>query len=279
VGRPLQDLEVSYRPVELRSRIEEAYAQRHPIAAGEVDWPSPAGEERTFEVQVIPLVGQPGDVVGAGVSFIDVTRYRDLRGSLEEARRQAETAYEELQSTVEELETTNEELQSTNEELETTNEELQSTNEELETMNEELQSTNEELEAINDELRLRTDELNSTNTLMEAILTGVELAVIVVNRELQVQVWNHLAEDLWGLRQDEVKGHHFLNLDTGLPVDQLSKPLRDCLTGKSSSVEVTLPATNRRGRAIEVRVQCTPLLGANDNIDGVILVQEPVEAS
>ena len=28
VGRPLQDLELSYRPVELRSRIEQAYAER-----------------------------------------------------------------------------------------------------------------------------------------------------------------------------------------------------------------------------------------------------------
>ena len=77
------------------------------------------------------------------------------RSELDRSRRELETAYEELQSTIEELETTNEELQSTNEELETTNEELQSTNEELETMNEELQSTNEELETMNDELRER----------------------------------------------------------------------------------------------------------------------------
>ena len=105
-----------------------------------------------------------GAAVGARVTFVDITRYKRLQRRLERSKRELETAYEELQSTVEELETTNEELQSTNEELETTNEELQSTNEELETMNEELQSTNEELETINDELdaaheRAQPDEL------------------------------------------------------------------------------------------------------------------------
>ena len=144
-------------------------------------------------------------------------------------------------------------------------------------MNEELQSTNEELEAINDELRLRTDELNSTNILMEAILTGVDLAVIVLNRDVQVQVWNHAAEDLWGLRQDEVKGQQFLNLDSGLPVDRLSKPIRDCLAGKSSSAELTFMALNRRGREFECRVHCTPLHGLNGDIGGVIVLQEAVD--
>ena len=31
IGRPLQDLEISYRPVELRSLIEQAYAERRAV--------------------------------------------------------------------------------------------------------------------------------------------------------------------------------------------------------------------------------------------------------
>ena len=151
--------------------------------------------------------------------FHDVTDARRLQDELEHANRQLETAYEELQSTNEELETTNEELQSTVEELETTNEELQSTNEELETMNEELQSTNDELQTINDELRERTAELDDANAFLEAILTSLRAGVAVVDRDLQVQVWNQRAEDLWGLRRDEAVGQHFLNLDIGLPTD------------------------------------------------------------
>ena len=119
---------------------------------------------------------------------------------VETANRQLELAYEELQSTNEELETTNEELQSTVEELETTNEELQSTNEELETMNEELQSTNDELQSTNDELRDRTTEITDLNAFMESILGSLEAAVIVLDRDLAVQVWTRQAHELWGLR-------------------------------------------------------------------------------
>src|SRR5438045_483180 len=39
VGRPVQDLEISYRPLELRSRIEQAYRERAPIMARNVEWP------------------------------------------------------------------------------------------------------------------------------------------------------------------------------------------------------------------------------------------------
>jgi two-component system CheB/CheR fusion protein len=133
VGRPLQDLELSYRPVELRSLIEQVHSDRRPLTTKEIEWRPTEDDLRFLDVQVSPLTSPAGEYVGVSVTFTDVTRYRSLHDDLERARRDLETAYEELQSTVEELETTNEELQSTNEELETTNEELQSTNEELET--------------------------------------------------------------------------------------------------------------------------------------------------
>ena len=169
----------------------------------------------------MPLVSTKARVVGVGSSFVDVTRYKRLEEAYEASKSEVDTAYEELQSTVEEMETTNEELQSTNEELETTNEELHSTNEELQTMNEELTSTNEELETINDELNQRTDELHQTNVFLESILRSLDAAVIVVDREMRVTAWNDGAHELWGLAADEVQGEHFLNLDIGLPVEEL----------------------------------------------------------
>src|SRR5207245_2532165 len=107
----------------------------------------------------------------------------------------------------------------------------QSTNEELETMNEELQSTNEELETTNTELRMRSDELNTANAFLGSILTGLEVGVVVVDPKLQVLAWNHRAEDMWGLRSDEVQGRHFMNLDIGLPVEKLLQPVRAVLAG------------------------------------------------
>ncbi|HEX7239456.1 MAG TPA: PAS domain-containing protein, partial [Longimicrobiaceae bacterium] len=170
--------------------------------------------------------------------------------------------------------TTNEELQSTIEELETTNEELQSTNEELETMNEELQSTNEELETLNEELERRTAELNELNAYMSSILTSLHVAVVVVDREMGVRVWNRQAEELWGLRADEVTGQAFLNLDIGLPVERLKAAVRAILDGRSEAGETVLECVNRRGRGMPCRVTSTPLLGPDREVRGAVLLME-----
>jgi two-component system, chemotaxis family, CheB/CheR fusion protein len=274
LGSPIQDLEVSYRPVELRSRIQQAYAERHPVWIHDVEWPS-EGQGRVLDVQVAPVTSPTGETVGASITFADVTRFNRLREEAAVSKRQLETAYEELQSTVEELETTNEELQSTNEELETTNEELQSTNEELETMNEELQSTNEELETMNDELQLRTDELNEVNSFLESILGSLRAAVVVLDRELKVTGWNDAAFELWGLRPEEVLGKHLMNLDIGLPVERLHGPVRDVLSGDGQP-EVTFGAVNRRGRPVSTRIELVPLDGS-DGVRGAILMMHPQE--
>jgi two-component system CheB/CheR fusion protein len=260
IGRPLHDLEVSYRPVELRSLVERAHTELKPQNVREVDWPVvSSGEFRCIDVEVVPLRDSGGQALGTSISFSDVSLYRKLQAELQHANQELETTLEELQSTNEELETTNEELQSTVEELETTNEELQSTNEELETMNEELQSTNEELQTINDELRLRSNELHEVNTFLESILTSLRGGVAVLTKEMEVQVWNVHAENLWGLRVDEVQGKHLMNLDFGLPVDELKSPIRACLSGECTEFETTLQAINRRGKAIGCRVSITPL--------------------
>jgi two-component system CheB/CheR fusion protein len=277
VGRPLKDLEVSYRPVELRSQIDRALAERHAITLRDIEWRHASGEERVIDAQIAPLVAGDGSLVGVGVSFVDVTRYKRLQDAVEHAKRDVEVAYEELQSTVEELETTNEELQSTNEELETTNEELQSTNEELETMNEELQSTNEELETINDELNQRTDELNQSNFFLESILSSLDGGVIVLDEELRVTAWNDGSRELWGLTADEVQGQHFMNLDIGLPVEQLRNALRGVLGGNDSG-PVEVEATNRRGRTIACRIRISPLGDSGPPARGVILFTEVDES-
>ena len=272
VGRPFKDLEVSFRPVELRSRIEQVYSERHVISLRDVEWRI-GDDVRYVDVQIAPLLASTGAVVGAGVTFTEVTRYRRLQQALEESKREVETAYEELQSTVEELETTNEELQSTNEELETTNEELQSTNEELETMNEELHSTNEELETMNDELNDRSLDLNHANSFLQAVLSSLDAGVVVLSPDLVVSAWNDAAHDLWGLRSDEVVGKHLLNLDIGLPLEEIRNPLRETLA-TAENRQVSLPAVNRRGRSIECHVSLMPLLDGDSGPRGVIMLMQ-----
>jgi two-component system CheB/CheR fusion protein len=280
IGRPLQDLELSYRPADLRSAIDRAIAERHLVALREIRWTAANAEERWLDVQVLPLMDTAATVLGTSITFTDITTTRQLQRQLEQSHQELEAAYEELQSTNEELETTNEELQSTVEELETTNEELQSTNEELETMNEELQSTNEELQTINDELRHRSEELNEVNAFLESVFMSLRGGVAVVDSELRVLVWSKKAEDLWGARQEETRGMRFLDLDIGLPVRRLEPAIAECLARQSEYAELELPATNRRGKAINCRVVITPLRGdAENDVRGTMIMMEEIAAA
>jgi two-component system, chemotaxis family, CheB/CheR fusion protein len=278
LGRPIQDLELSYRPIELRGHLDSLDRELRPLEIKAVHWRT-ADSERVLDVRLVPLATD-GVMMGASITYIDVTESHRLQDQLTGSKRELEQAYEELQSTVEELETTNEELQSTNEELETTNEELQSTNEELETMNEELQSSNEELETMNEELRYRTQEVNDVNAFLETILTTIGLAVAVLDRNQRVQIWNHKARELWGLTSEEAEDEHLMALDIGLPLEKVRQQVRDTLTGQSQREEVVVEATNRRGKAFPCRVTFLPLGGTGDGaVSGVIMMMEDVSSS
>jgi two-component system CheB/CheR fusion protein len=271
VGRAFHELELSYRPIELRSLIQDAQDQRRPIVVKGVRLEARDREARSLDVQVTPLFDPQGRVVGTSVTFIDASRVEELQQQLSRSKQDLETTYEELQSTNEELETTNEELQSTVEELETTNEELQSTNEELETMNEELQSTNEELQAINGELRDRSESLSGVNHFLESVMRGMRGSVIVVNQELHVIAWNQRSEELWGLRAAEVRNKNVFSLDIGLPIDRFRREILACLSGEQELTSLSVEAINRRGKTVPCKVTCTPLTG-KDQIQGVILL-------
>ena len=276
--RSLQELDVFYRLPELRNRIDEVYSERRLVTTKDVKWLTVSGDVRYLDVQIVPLLDGNTRPLGVSIAFMDMTAHHLLQEEIESANQELETAYEELQSTNEELETTNEELQSTIEELETTNEELQSTNEELETINEELQSTNEELQTMNDETNRRSEEIQTLNHFLESILTSIRSGVVAINQHCQVQSWNRKAEDLWGLHSSEVIGKNFLNLDIGLPVNQLTGIIRECFAGNKELQHIVLEAVNRRGRTILCRVSCTPLTTPlTSQITGAILLMEEVE--
>jgi two-component system CheB/CheR fusion protein len=127
---------------------------------------------------------------------------------------------------------------------------------------------------VNEELRTRSDDLNQVNAFLESVLASMRSGAVVVNRNLDVLMWNHRAEDMWGLRADEVQGKGLLNLDVGLPVAELRTMIRPCLAGESDFQEVTLDAVNRRGKKIRCHVTCTPLVAGSKKRDGVILMME-----
>ena len=261
INRPFQDLELSYRPLELRSLIEQVYNERHPITLTNIERYQPNSETQYLDVRIIPLQDTDQTILGVTVTFNDISRYIKLQSALQRSRQ--------------ELETTNEELQSTNEELETTNEELQSTNQEMETMNEELHSANEQLRAINQELSDRTYELDRTNTFMSSILSCLQIGMVVIDTNFNILIWNHAVEDMWGLRQEEVINKSWFSLDIGLPVEQLRVPIRDIVSSKKKFQEVLINGTNRRGKKIRCYIAFSPLFG--DNVEGIIMMMTDTE--
>jgi two-component system CheB/CheR fusion protein len=277
VGRPFQDLSVSYRPIELRSQIDEVRRQMRPIRIEHQEYHRPPADPIRLTIELAPLMARDGGSFTILLTFTDTTRTFTLQQELEAAQESLETTIEELQSANEELETTNEELQSTNEELETTNEELQSTNEELETTNEELRSANEELETTNDELRRHSDEFADYRLHTEAVLRSLDAGVVVVNTDLKVRSWNRWSENIWGLREEEVIDEPFGALDIGLPVQQVEPALRQAIRDGAAS-ETTLDALDRRGRKMKCRVRISPLLYDDRTAQGAVIVVEDLSA-
>lgn len=145
-------------------------------------------------------------------------------------------------------------------------------------MNEELESTNAELETINTDLRVRTEEVSRLNTFLRAITGRIEVGAAVLDGDLNVQVWNEKAADMWGLRSDEVVGKSMFDLDMGLPTKDLRTMVRGVLRAKPPHNEVIVDAVDRRGRSMRCRVSAYVLVDG-EQASGVVVVMEPVQAA
>jgi two-component system CheB/CheR fusion protein len=65
-----------------------------------------------------------------------------------------------------------------------------------------------------------------------------------------------------------------MNLDFGLPVEQLKQPIRSVLSQEASHVELSLDCVNRRGRSARFHIRANPLFAQSGEILGVILLME-----
>ncbi|MEG3164786.1 CheR family methyltransferase [Sphingomonas sp. PB2P19] len=272
IGRPFQDLPISYRPMELRGPIEEVFRQRRSLKLEDQEYRLTQDEVLRLTIDIRPLMRTSGNPYAVLLSFVDASRMHALEMELETAQENLENSIEELQSANEELETTNEEMQSTNEELETTNEELQSTNEELETLNEEARSSNEEMESVNEELRIQAEQSTGFRLHLEAVLRSMNGGIIVVDRKRKIRDWNRWSERTWGLRAEEVIDTNFDALDIGIPVQRLRDHIVGVQAGREEQVEEVLEGLDRRGRRILCRIRIAPLLDDDEENHGTVLI-------
>jgi two-component system CheB/CheR fusion protein len=276
IGRPFQDLPISYRPIELRGPLDDVFRNRRGMKLEDQEYRLNQSEIVHLAIDARPLVRPDGSVYAVLLSFTDTTRIHMLQLELESAQENLENSIEELQSANEELETTNEELQSTNEELETTNEELQSTNEELETLNEEARSSNEEMESVNEELRIQAEQASSYRLYLESVLRSIDGGIIVIDQKHAIQSWNRWSENVWGLRAEEVNGTSFEELDIGLPVHLLRESIAAVQTGREEQTEQVVEGMDRRGRRILCRVTLSGLLDESRDRHGLVLIFQDI---
>jgi two-component system, chemotaxis family, CheB/CheR fusion protein len=170
-----------------------------------------------------------------------------------------------LQSTIQEIEAANEELQSANEEILSSNEELQSTNEELDTAKEELQSTNEELNTVNDELHARNEELVRVNADLLNLLANVQIAIVIVARDLRVRRFTPTAEKKFNLIPSDI-GRPLSQISTTLNCPELPQLIMETIDS-IAPVERTVQDDKGETYLLRIRPYKTP----DNRIDGAVV--------
>lgn len=188
---------------------------------------------------------------------------KDLR--IKELENELLTEREYMQSIFEEQEETNEELQSANEEIQSANEELQSTNEELETTKEELQSTNEELTTIIEENENHNQELNVINNDLNNLLTSIDLAVVILHKDLCIRRFTAPAKTLLNLIDTDM-GRPIGNLQPNVNIPDLEKQLQQVI---ETIIPRSLEVQDHDGHWYALRLR--PYRTLDDRIDGVVM--------
>jgi two-component system, chemotaxis family, CheB/CheR fusion protein len=244
--------------------------------------------ERTIAIEVVPL-GMTDGGPSAYLILFDETRPSaadsaaeamggsegapsDAGARVAELERQYAAARERLQSIAEENEATNEELKAANEEILSSNEELQSTNEELQTAKEEMQSANEELVTVNEELKHRNRELGQLNDDLVNFFGGLNIPVIMVNRELRIRRFTPPAEALFNLIPSDV-GRRISDLRPKVELPDLEKSINQVIETLTSAEQ---EVQDRDGRWYVLRVR--PYITADNKIDGAALVLVDIDA-
>ena len=209
---------------------------------------------RGLTIVVFQDVSEPHKATGSGkrkgsrASKADSQRHLDeVQGLREESRRyreEAEAAQEELQST---------------------NEELQSANEELTTSKEELQSMNEELQTINSEMQTRLDDLLLAQSDMQNVLNSIEIAILFLDRELNVRRYTERAAGIINLRESDV-GRPLSDLTTRLQYPDLQRDAKETLRNLQPS-DRQVQSSDERWFSIRIM----PYRRIDDVIDGVVI--------
>ncbi|HVS37544.1 MAG TPA: chemotaxis protein CheB [Gemmataceae bacterium] len=208
----------------------------------------------------------------AETSPADDARHAKSEEQIHQLQQELAATREYMQSLLEEHESASEELKSASEELLSSNEELQSTNEELQTAKEETQSANEELATLNDELQHRNLELAQVNNDLVNLFGAVQIAIVLVGRDLRIRRFTPSAEKALNLIPSDV-GRPISDIRPNLAIADLAGMITrviDSLTPVESQIQ------DRDGRWHVLRIR--PYVTLDNKIDGASIILLDIDA-
>ena len=171
-----------------------------------------------------------------------------------------------LQAVQEQYDAANEELQASAEETQSANEELQSINEELETSKEELESTNEELTTVNEEMTNRNVELMRLNSDMVNLQSSINLAIVLLGRDLSIRHFTQPAEKIFNLMTGDI-GRPVHVVRHGLDFPQLETVITEVIEEVAAQEH---EVRDKEGRWFLMRIR--PYMTLDNRIDGAVLL-------
>jgi two-component system CheB/CheR fusion protein len=264
---------------DVRSALHQAKAENTSVAKEGMLLTD--GSEQRFRIEVLPFKVPPSGVRFFLILFEETVpagempapdaapvTVRPIPPDLHRNQLQQELSAlrEYLQSVIEEQESTNEELKAANEEILSANEELQSTNEELQTAKEEAQSANEELATVNEELRHRNAELAQVNNDLVNLLSGVNIPIVTVSRDLRIRRYTPLAERLFNLIPTDV-GRPLSDIHPNLAVEDLTRLITSVIDGLTPHER---EIQDKEGHWYSLRIR--PYVTIDGKIDGASIV-------
>lgn len=196
----------------------------------------------------------------------------EVEEEMRQLRQELTATKDYLQSVIEQQEAASEELQSANEEVQSTNEELQSINEEIETSKEEIQSSNEELSTVNEELQTRNAELGQSNNDLMNLLASVQMAIVMIGRDLRIRRFTPMAEKMLNLIASDV-GRPITDIKLNVDVPDLDTILAEVI---DTVQPYQRDVQDKTGRWYSMRAR--PYRTLDSRIDGAVIVLVDIDA-
>ncbi|MFI5354577.1 MAG: PAS domain-containing protein, partial [Desulfobaccales bacterium] len=109
--------------------------------------------------------------------------------------------------------------------------------------------------------------LRQTGNTLQALVAATPLAIIALDRDLLVQLWNPAAEKIFGWRESEVLGRPLPIIPPDDWPEALGRIQRGLQTGESQSA-VEMRRLRRDGTMIDVSLWTAPLRNSNGEIVG-----------